>query len=253
MTIGKFEAPRAINLHLAQPAEAAVKQTLPFRGQRFTIRALALERQLFCALGFNPKYFKPGAHICLMDKENYARFAEACGIEMPGGIYPLAKNGYQEAVLKEELPYLPGHSRVIVLPEDHTPTTLIHEILHDIFIGGGLTPKERTEFSRELLHWYRLSIDPKMPHQHKNRPFYEAVAEFCKDRYDLKDLSPLYCGKRHWQERDFKVFASECFAYAGEAMLLPEEASFQEIPKPIVSFLRFLRIFNREAVKYPLR
>jgi hypothetical protein len=45
-------------------------------------------------------------------------------------------------------------------------------------------------------------------------------------------------------EYDFKVFASECFAYAGEILLFPEEASFKDVPESIIRFLKFVRVID---------
>jgi hypothetical protein len=215
----------------------------------FQYKPVSLSGELFSSLGFNPRLFREGAHILLMSREDFLRFGEACGTDAEGGIYPLAMNGDAEAVLKEEIPFLPDRSRNIVLPDDHLPLTLVHEIMHDIFIGGGLTAQERQDFTKELLYWRRLSLDPKMPHQHKNQAFYQTVAEVCMKRYDLKTVTPKYYQSRHYLERDFKVFAGECFAYAGEFLLFPNNASFRNVPDSIIRHLKFIRVINPQAIR----
>ena len=244
MNIQSSGLPRVPGQHLAELAKAAPTHTATFRGQKLSAKVIPLTLQLFCELGFNPRLFCEGAKILLMDKENYERFGQACGIECAGGFYPWAANGDVESVIRDEVPFLPNRSRVIVLPEDYQPTALVHEVMHDIFIGGGLELRDRQHFTKELLHWYRLTLDPKMPHQHKNRPFYEKVAAACARKYNLKMVTPLYCETPHWQEYDFRIFASECFAYAGEILLFPEEASFKDVPESIISFLKFVRVID---------
>jgi hypothetical protein len=249
MSIQGAKLPRVNGQPLAELSQTASIHRLNFRGQTLSGKVIPLTLQLFCKLGFNPRLFSEGAKIFLLDKENYEHFGQACGIECAGGFYPLAANGDVEAVIRDEIPFLPNRSRVIVLAEDHPPTALAHEILHDIFVGGGLELRDRQHFTRELLYWYRLSLDPKMPHQHKNRPFYEKIAKACARKYNLQEVSPLYCGTPHWQEYDFRVFASECFAYAGEYLLFSEKASFTDVPDSIIRFLKFVRVIDPSAIR----
>ncbi|MDD5382549.1 MAG: hypothetical protein PHH60_02725 [Candidatus Margulisbacteria bacterium] len=249
MTITTEGLPRVTTCRLAERARSAPTADIKFRGQLFSFRVIPLTLELFRELGFNPSHFRAGANILLLDRENFRRFAAACGTTAEGGIYPLASNGDNEAAICGEIPYLPDRSRNIILPEDHSPISLAHEIAHDIFIGGGITEQERLDFAKNLLHWYRLSLDPNMPHQHKNHPFYQQVSQVCMQQYHLTELSPKYYGPRHWQERDFRVFASECFAYACETILFRDEAMLKDVPQPVLSHLRYLRCIDLQAIR----
>lgn len=250
MTIPNGGLPKVGDKILAKAAEIVLKRRFQLKDHSFSAKFIPIGRLLFERLGFNCKFFKPGVVVYLLDKASYERFSKACNIEAPDGFYPLPTNGDDKALLRGEIDFLPNCSRRIILSDDYKDVALIHELLHDIFIGGGLSPKEREEFTKNILHWFRLSIDPNMPHQHKNHSFYEEVARICMKKFRIENVNPHYCMGHDDKEPDFKVFAAECFAYAGEFMLHPQGAQFSEIPKEIQDQLMFLRLFDRSRLQH---
>jgi hypothetical protein len=256
MAIQSIRPPRATTSPLAAARRERVFRTARCQDQRIAYEAVPLSVEHYTALGFNARHFRPGAQVILMKQEVFSRFSAACGASSAVGLYPLCpkeKDGKEndlEAVLNGKLPVLPDRSRTIALPEDHSRLALVHEVLHDIFIGGGLPPEQRLEFTRQLSFWYKITLAKNnLPHQYKNRAFFEQVAEDCKQQYDLAEVPAEYYRGRPWRERDFKIFAGECFAYAGESMLLPEKAKFRQVPEPLVSFLKFVRVIDPRAIR----
>jgi len=236
---------RAIKHLQGQPGKP-----FPFRinEDRFVARRVFVAEALVKQLRINPELVRPFLKVLFLDSKSYARFCQVMNYGKPAaGFYPLGKNGDHEALLRGEIPYLPDRSRVIVLPEDFQAVDLAHELLHDIYSGGGLSVEDRVKFTNEILRWYRLSIDPEMPHQHKNRPFYEDVAEMCMGRYSLQHISPWYGLGRHEQERGFQIFAAECLAHTGEAVLFPDKACVNKVPQYIIDYLRHKRLFDRSV------
>lgn len=246
MTIQRIGSPRTPRSPLTFSGGA---RTFKCRGQQISYHSSPLTRQHFVDLGFNSSHFREGAHILLLDHTNYDRFSLALGMTAKGGIYPLSQRGDLEAVLNDQALLLADRSRIIVLPEEHKKIALAHEVLHDCFVGGGITPQERYGFTKELAFWYRLSLDPAKPHEHNNLVFYQQVAEACKEQYQLSSIAPEHYRGRPWLEKGFKIFASECFAYAGEYLLFPEQASFPDVPEPICQFIKFLRVIDPRAIQ----
>ncbi len=228
--------------------QVAVHRLLKFCGRPFRIKPMPVTLDLFTSLGFSPRRFAAGAMIIAMEPAEYKKFSEACGLEQAAAIYPLGMSGDFEAVQQGETEYLHQRSRNIVVPADHETVTLAHELLHDIFIGGGIEARDRKEFIKNVLFWYRLAMDPKLPRHHVNRPFFEQVAAICAEKYDIKEIDTRYNFKAHDREANFKVFAGECFAYAGEFLLYPKGSRFDRVPQDIVDFMRqWLRLFDRSV------
>lgn len=225
----------------------AIQHVLRYRGQQFKVQPVRVSLDLFTTLGFNPRHFVEGATILAMEPPEYRRFCEASGLVKAAGIYPLSMNGDMEAVQRGDIPYLPARSRNLVLPTDHETITLAHEMLHDIFVGGGLSPAERQKFTSEVLHGYRLSVDPNMPHQHKNQAFFQKVARACAERYSLETVEPRYNLGRPERDPGFRLFVGECFAYVGEFMMHPRESQIDSIPDILLRHFKFIRIFDRNA------
>jgi hypothetical protein len=184
-----------------------------------------------------------------MERDVLRSFAQACGTDAEGGFYPLSANGTNEEVLRGERDYLPAGSRNMILPVDFSQISLEHEVAHDLFISGGITVGDRLDFIKNILASYRGSHDPQSPHLHKDQAFFARVAEDTKGRFDLSVLSTKYFGPSHWRERDFKVFAGECFAYACETVLHPERPMASLLPRQVFSTLRYLRIFQLERIR----
>lgn len=242
--------PYQLRLYTRLPGEtkpASPQQPLFFRGGRFRVSTIQVTEDLFDKLGIGKKFFRSGASIYLFDKQNYQEFSRLCGVEGVGGFYPLSINGDQDAVFSGQADHLSAISRTIVLPEGYDNVTLTHELLHDVYFGGGLHVSDRRRFIGEVLHWYRLSKDPNYPHHQKNNQFYTDVARLCMEKYKLEDIPISYNLGRYTEEKEFQIFASECFAYAGEALLLPQDAKFKNIPQEIRDHLRFLRLDARRA------
>jgi len=204
-------------------------------------------------LGISPQFFKRGALFFLLEKASEGRLSAVRKRGYPQGFYPMSENGDLNAFLQGRIAYLPERSRVIALPKGFNPSTVFHEILHDIFAGGGLSVSERQEFVRNVLNRLRDSGNPDMPDSHKNAPFFAKVAEICSEKYDIGAISPLYNVGRPWEDPDFMIFAGECFAYAGEFMLHPQAVPFDAIPKEMESELRFMRIFDRAHLDQVVR
>lgn len=247
MSISRGGIPPANSRNNRLLGQIPVQQMLKFRGQQFRIQIVNLSQKLFTSLGFDLRRFAPGATLVTMGASEYKRFESACGFEDSAGIYPLAINGDQAAVHRGEIPVLPNRSRNIILPDNYKPITLAHELLHDIFIGGGIEVSDRVEFSKNVLYWYRLSVDPNMPHQHNNREFFEKVAQVCAEKYNIDGIDPRYNFKAHDREEAFQIFAGECFAYAGEFLLHPNESMLDFVPESIVRFFRFIRLLDRSV------
>ncbi len=231
------------------PITGSYRTSFHFRGTDYPARALPVSRELFGGLGFRAERFREGASIGLLSRSDFQAFARACGTDAEGGIYPLSANGQNEAVLRDELEYLPPGSRNLILPEEHADVSLVHELAHDVFIGGGIERRDRNEFFKNVLDWYRNAHDPLRIHLHKNQAYYARIAEMTKGTFDLSALSLKYFGPRHWLERDFRVFAAECFAYGCEAVRFPAGEFASLLPDQILSAVRNLRIFQLGVVR----
>jgi len=226
------------------------------QGKPLNFEIRLITKDDFRALGISLKRFAPGLKLYVMSQEDYQQLSSSLGLEDSAAFYPLAENGDLQNVLEGKNPFLLDKSRAIAVPEDFNGKSNIvitHEILHDIFIGGGISIKEREDFVRSLISWVRHSKHPSLPHLQKNQEFYEEVGRICAQEHDISDISYFTSNRTLLFDRDFITFASECFAYAGEHLLLPAEARFSEVPRQMLSHLRNLRLreVNRQESANP--
>ena len=222
MAIPTVVLPRGDNHVSVEEKRNAQIVCLPFQGNIFRVRALELSRERFRSFGLDQRYYKPGVKIYLLTQTEYERFSNICGVSEVDGFYSKGR---------------------IVLPEEYQESTLVHEVLHDVY--ANLPVESRAEFARNILFWYRLSIDPNYPQHHRNRSFYEKMAGDCKEKYDIEKIRPFYAFQRELNDPAFYIFAGECFAYAGERVLFQQEKVLGHVPHEIYHFLRFnFKLFN---------
>lgn len=209
------------NNSLWKPQQITGRITFTLRNKMFQAKMTHLNKKDFISLGLNPKYFRPGIKIYLLDKDNFSRFCQVCGTDLEvGGFYPLSKRNEEKRVALGELDYLSDDSRTMVLPENSISNqTLVHEVLHDIFIGGGIKKSERDIFVRNLFIWiFHAQNDPQRTDELN---FYNKVAESCKTKLRLKvngeNIKELIEGAK--LDHKSMTFIGECFAYAGEIYL----------------------------------
>jgi len=201
------------------PALADVIISFKFRGRYFNAQQEWVKLSDFKRLGINSRLFRPGAEIRLLDQEN---FKALCNLIDPGikiqGLYPLAKNGDTSAVFEGRFDSLPAPSRVICLPKDYSPRALIHEILHDVFIGGGISREQREYFCQNLFSWIKAALNN--PERKEVIDFYQKAANACAQPFDLSlsqvegTLARIGQGGRLNDAE--MAFAGEGFVYAAE-------------------------------------
>ncbi len=147
----------------------AQRDILKLCGRAVGVTIYQVTRKTFAQLGLNPNAFVPGVKVYVLDNKNFASFSEWMReappspstasipplnsnsiIEIPikeispsknadfkpaGALYPLSKRGEHDGVRNERLPFLPPHSRNIVLQEGFSRIELLHELMHDQFLS----------------------------------------------------------------------------------------------------------------------
>jgi hypothetical protein len=214
-------------------------KSFSLNGDNFTAQKVFVSKGLFRKLGINPRYFRSFLKIYLLDKENYARFCRVSGISpKTEGFYPLARNGQLEDVLLGKKSSLRVPDRVIVFPEgSENKRALAHEILHDIFLGGGLAAETRAAFTKHLFIWaHKALTDPSRAAEAR---FYTEIAKRCTEKLNInlpgKDVVKIFEGAK--LDRSSRLFVGECFAYAGEIFLgYTQEAELGKLPREIRYF-----------------
>lgn len=228
---------RGIVAGLASLRAAAVQFTL--RDNQFQARSAGVVSRQLKRLGINPALFRDGLKIYYLAKEDYARFCRATGIAGDlGGFYPLAKGQNSRRVMLGELDYLPDNSRIIVLQEGTKWQRVIaHEVLHDIYLGGGISKPARDSFAKNLFIWaYKAQTDPRKAEELK---FYLTILDRCNRKFNLNltggDIKKIWEGAQ--LDEATHTYIGECFAYAGELFLgYSKERELGQLPQEIRFF-----------------
>ena len=214
----------SIRAKILEKYPALKKQTFFFKGTLFLATKSFVTKNLLAHLGINRRYYNPGAKIYLLSTDSYKLLSTLCRFDSGNeGMYPLAKKGDPALVLQGKIDHLPNGSRVACLPRDHNKRALAHEVLHDIFIGGGLSKKNRDYFTNNLPAW-RKSAESD-PRRSREADFYRLVSRSCA------------------KENDKMVFAGEAFVYAAEFYFgYSNETEVGRIPREILQFFERVRL-----------
>lgn len=222
---------------LTSAKPAAAQFTL--RGEQFQARSADVVSKQLRKLGINPALFRDGLKIYYLDKGDYARFCRTTGLAGEiDGFYPLSKGQAVRKVALGELERLPDDSRVMVLPEGTKwQRTVAHEVLHDIYLGGGISRSVRDSFARNLFIWaYKAQTDPRKAEEFK---FYRAILDRCNRKFNLHltgdDIKKIWEGAK--LDEATHTYIGECFAYAGELFLgFSKEEELGRLPQEIAFF-----------------
>jgi len=211
-------------------------------------QAIDLTRAIFKNAGINPAFFVPGARLFLLDPIQYDNFCKVTDLSSKekNGFYPLSKKGEEKKVMLGELDYLSNPSRTVVLPSDCKKADLMHELAHDIFLGGAISREEREAFFKLAVCETRrvLNTSPDSEEAY----FIMRVSNSGRKRFDLKELTSIKeLSSLTYAQR---VFVGELFAYAVE-IKATKDRSIGEIPREINLYLeekefvkkKFLSIF----------
>lgn len=183
----------------------------------------------------NLDYFKPGAQILEAEKSSLGPLHPQNNQDFLG--FYIQRPGGKEAP-----------RRFIVLPESRfvaSGAVIVHELLHDIF-ACGLPPAGRNNLVREMLQWYKITVDPRHQHLEADRQFYENISRLCSKRYKLEEITWQYSDRSQEGTPAFFNFVSEVFAHVGGLLsgLPGGYFSHKEIPSVILSHLNGLRLFT---------
>lgn len=203
---------------------ALKKQSFFIKGTLFLAAKSFVTKSLLASLGINPRFYKPGAKIYLLKEKSHKLLSTLCGFGRGNeGMYPLAKKGDTALVLQGKIDRLPNESRIVCLPRNHDKRALTHELLHDIFIGGGLSKIQRDSFIGNLAKWRKAAESD--PSRKAEARFYQLVA-----RSTIKESDPA-------------IYAGEAFVYAAEFYFgYSNEAEVGRIPREILNFFEEIRL-----------
>jgi hypothetical protein len=198
------------------------------------------------SLGINPSLHKPGCIVILMDEANFRRCAEADNSEGAMAIYPVVLDGKINElpqVLKGERAFLSDEARIIALPKNAPWVSFAHEVMHDIYFGGGIRLGKRNDFINEIIRLYRDTINPSRILNETLHYFFQQIARRCEDSDVLSRISPNYLDKKSLANPHVQAFVAECFAYAFEIILDSGEAGIKIVPLEILQKMEELGIF----------
>jgi hypothetical protein len=218
------------------------KQTASFtvRGSPFNASALELGAGHITKLGIKKSIYVDGLKLYVLSKPDFARL---CGIKefsVSGkieGMYPLSKPGEMESVYRGSRNRLPAHSRIIVVPEGHDRRALTHEAMHDVFLGC-FTKDDRDTFFKCVGAWFlRIKKEGSV----KEKDFFEEVNIRAAEEYNLKAIRPWNFANSFIENNfsdEFKLFAGECFAYAGELLVIGKDKKeyLGELPREMANY-----------------
>jgi len=233
------------------PIPYSFKGTFPAKDRQFAARFFPMSVELFVSLGFRPDKFASGCMVGAMENSEYEALSEAHLNTSTGGIFsfhPNNANPEAKEVLTGQRDYLSNERRVILVPQSCREIILTHELAHDIYLGGGISKEARDEFAREILSFYRSTIDPKKEPNLPLQAFFATVLSQCFNQKALDHIKPNYPDKSPLNEAAFQVFASECFAYGVEKILFPERSVIKEIPTEIRRSTGYLKAINPKTM-----
>jgi hypothetical protein len=193
-----------------------------------------ISQEIFAAYGLNLSFFRKGGWISIMPNDVYDRCAKEFQSEGSLALYPFNPS-YDEsdfgAILRGKKNCDSKEWRVIALPENFSATTLLHEILHDIFLGGALKAYDKEDFfSRVIVCLRKASKDKEL------NAFFEAI----KERFHISYALPKsQSNQTILNDLEFQIFANECFAYAGENLFTNKI----KVPQELSFFFHSLRLF----------
>jgi hypothetical protein len=224
----------AISEHFKSPALKLDRERVlfNFRGRNFTAAVIELNKQNVRVLGINPKIFEPGLRVYLLEKSEFSEFSRLANHKTAEGFYPLSSGGLEAKVIEGTLESLPQEGRVMVLPfKSSEPLNcdrrvISHELLHDIFLGNFKT-LERDQFYKCVAAWiFKIQ---KSGFRAEEKDFFKEVSARSAVPFDLAAIRGFRVANAIKENRfsnEFKRFAGECFAYAGELMLVGDDREY---------------------------
>jgi hypothetical protein len=217
------------------PFESGLHINFWLKGINFQARLFTLTANSYTKLGINPRFFRPGMTLRVLDRANYSRLCKLAGFPAGqlGGLYPLAPAGEETMVNDGRLARLPDSSRVLVLHEKFSFLGTLHEVLHDVFLGGALSLEERNGFTRLVLAATRRVLNTA-PDSEEAR-FIRTVASEWKVPLDLTGIRNHDFIPRK-PSRAERIFANEMFAYAAEKKITGDNKMGQ-VPDEIDTYL----------------
>jgi len=226
-------------------------------GRKFFAQFFAVTPQLFCSLGYKAELFKQGCLIGTMDK---AAYRDCTRLQVKGasvGLYsfhPDPNNPEYGQVLRGTKDYLSTERRVLLVPNQSAIITLVHEIAHDIYFGGGITREQREAFARQIFRVYKAATMPITDKEKQAAPdllnFFSEIAAKCQAKH-ISLIINYFNETMAMREPGFQVFATECFAYVAEMLIRPEEATLKTIPEVIKGIMPELKEEEREEETLP--
>jgi hypothetical protein len=214
-------------------------------GERFSVRTYRLAQDDLRRLSVNPDYYRFGLKVSLMSQVDYLRFCAMNGqtAEAVGGFYPLGKSNGPvseiDRVNDGTKHYLSPASRHMVLPEDFSSFALLHETLHDIYLGGALSVSQRESFCRAALVVTKTLVD-RAAESDGRLIFLKAIGQACASPYDIKTLGPLPDLDRPTREQ--RIFAGEVFTSAGERYLHGQGPDLAVLPAELADYFDSIKL-----------
>jgi hypothetical protein len=235
-----FIQSRAVRRCLSQ--SRITPSSFKINGIDIKAQAIDLTRAIFKNAGINPAFFMPGARLFLLDPIQYDNFCKVTDLSSKekNGFYPLSKKGEEKKVMLGELDYLSNPSRTVVLPSDCKKADLMHELAHDIFLGGGISKEDREAFFKLAICEARRVLNTAPGSQEAY--FIRRVSNSGRKRFNLKELISIKeLSSLTYEQR---VFAGELFAYAIE-MKITKDRSLGKIPAEIDIYIEENKFVRR--------
>ena len=242
---------------------------LDFLGKQLKLRPDPFTVKDFAALGFNPARFRPGAQVWRGSAE-----AMTAAFGHPGATGPVQGNYNIPFEAKAVGQYFdaqagrfPEWCRRVILAEGidgkEGKRTKAHEVGHDLWFGGGLTPEERESFRKSVIGWVERVIGTELLKQivaaekpEEIIPLIKVEIEAARSRGDQEKVDNLcffaqldygyfkFATMRHfsdWKDhivmkKEDKVnlaeelFVTECFAYGVSEILYGKMPTHGSIP-----------------------
>ena len=230
------------SLHIGPSFRSSRIETLYAGKYSFKATVLDIRSSHVLKLGINPEVYEPGLKVYFMPWRTFADYCKKSGLGGAGKIealYSVPGGSVVKETTEGARNKLPASARRIVAPLEYKERYLAHEVLHDIFLGC-LDKKTREEFygfiatilDRVMLGGFskdeRLFFNGVNKRMHREIPLNEMTED---------DLMSIALNGR--SSTGFKVFAGECFAYAGEILLFgPDRASLGKVPDEIAEIMR---------------
>lgn len=208
-----------------------------FKGHTFRGFEVSPTEKHISSIGINTELFSPGITVALLLSADYTLFCQVAGRcpETTQGFYPFAETGKEAAVNEGRLEALPKESRKMILPLNSPRLVFLHEMMHDVFLGGMLTSQQRIDFVHLFIGEAR-NILRDNPNSDKAR-FIQAAWE---SQFKSEELYHAIDGPI--TDRRLVVLANEAFAYSGETLLGGQDFPPSAIPPATREFLSQIKL-----------